>query len=198
VLTQTELARMPGSDTVHLTNKSFSALLVYIAKKEEIGEKSSNIVKFLINKRKYDAMKEDLESGKLKPDDVWFEFGKKLGLEGYIGQQKREEVDEEMDVEENKKSNVEEEGKKKEAIVEGEKEEAMEQSSAEQCSEVVMLRRVQEDTFQPDMVTNSLVIDVVRLQKKVETLQPSAATNFIIRSLGSSPTPPSSGRSGTA
>ena len=130
VLTQTELARMPGSDTVHLTNKSFSALLVY------------------------------------------------------IGQQKREEVDEEMDVEENKKSNVEEEGEKKEAIVEGEKEEAMEQSSAKQCSAEEMLRRVQEDTFQPDIVTNSLVADVVRLQKKVETLQPSAATDFIIRSLG--------------
>ena len=88
-----------------------------------------------------------------------------------------------MDVEENKNSNVEEEGEKKEAIVEGE-EETMEQSSVKQCSEEEMLRRVQEDTFQPDMVTNSLVIDMVRLQKKVETLQPSAATDFIIRSLG--------------
>ena len=88
-----------------------------------------------------------------------------------------------MDVEENKKSNVEEEGEEKEALVEGE-EETMEQSSAKQCREEEMLRRVQEDTFQPDMVTNSLVTDVVRLQKKVETLQPSAATDFIIRSLG--------------
>ena len=142
VLTQTELARMPGTDNFHLTNKSFSALLVYITKKEEIDKKSSNIVKFRINKCKYDAMKEDLESGKLKADDVWFEFGKKLGLEGYISQQKREEVDEEMDVEENKKSNVEEEGEKKEAIVKGEKEEAMEQSSAKQCSEEEMLSSV--------------------------------------------------------
>ena len=40
VLTQTELARMPGSDTAHLTNKSFSALLVYIAKKEEIYKRT--------------------------------------------------------------------------------------------------------------------------------------------------------------
>ena len=190
MLTQTELARLPGSDTFHLTNKSLSSLLVYIAKKEEIGndKKRSKIIKFLIDKRKYDAMKEDLESGKLEPNDVWLEFGKKLGLEGYIGQQKRVEVDEEMDVEENveenKQSNVEEEGEKKEAIVEGEQEETMEQSLAEQCSEEEMVRRVQEDTVQPDMVTNSLVIDVVRLQKKVETLQPSAATDFIIRSLG--------------
>ena len=127
MLTQTELARLPGSDTFHLTNKSLSSLLVYIAKKEEIGndKKSSKIIKFLIDKRKYDAMKEDLESGKLEPNDVWLEFGKKLGLEGYIGQQKRVEVDEEMDVEdnveenkqsnveENKQSNVEEEGEKK-------------------------------------------------------------------------------------
>ena len=184
MLTQTELARLPGSDNFHLTNKSFSFLLIYIAKKEEIDKKSSNIVKFLIDKRKYDAMKDDLESGKLKPTDVWFEYGKKLGLEGYISQQKREEVDEQMDVEENKQSNVEEEGEEKEAIVEGEQEETMEQSSAEQCSEEEMLKRVQEDTFQPNMVTNSLVIDVVRLQKKVKTLQPSAATDFISRSLG--------------
>ena len=47
-----------------------------------------------------------------------------------------------------------------------------------------MVRRVLEETYQPDMVTNSLVIDVVKLHKKVETLSATAAVNFIIRSLG--------------
>ena len=213
MLTKTELAKLSGGAIFHLTNQSFASLLLYIAKKEQLGndKKSSNIIKFLMNKRKYVAMKEDLESGKLKTEDVWLDFGKYLGMEDYnIKLQERlvvEEsmkVDERVEVGENKNSKVVEgeekkgmvegeeteskvEGEEKNGMVEGEEsDEKVEQSSSgpvEQCSEGEMVRRVLEDTFLPSMVTNSLVIEVVKLHKKVKTLAASSAANFILRSL---------------
>ena len=183
---------MTGGSIFYLTNENFASLLIYIAKREAIGDKKhANVIKFLIDKRKYVKMKENIKSGKVKSEDTWEEFGNYLGIpidrqEGMVVEESMEVVEESMEVVKDKKSDVDMEEKK--AMMEEEAgQENTEMSSSgsgEQCSEEEMVRRVLEETFQPNMVTNSLVIDVVKLHKKMETLSATAAVNFIIRSLG--------------
>ena len=200
MLTKKELAKKTGGVTFHLTNENFSALLLYIAEKEGLGDKKrENVVKFLIDPRKYVKIKEKIKSGKMKSEDTWKDFGNYLGIkdcaislqEGIVVEDSMEVVEGGMEVVEDSmevvedKSNVEGDEKVMMEGKEGQENKEMSSSgSGEHNGEGEMVRRVLEETYQPDMVTNSLVIDVVKLHKKVETLSATTAVNFIIRSLG--------------
>ena len=81
MLTKKELAKKTGGVTFHLSNENFSSLLLYIAEKESLGDKKrANVVKFLIDPRKYVKIKENIESGKMKSEDTWKDFGNYLGI----------------------------------------------------------------------------------------------------------------------
>ena len=101
MLTKAELAKLPGGATFNLTNESFCSLLLYIAKKEELenDKKQANVVKFLIDIRKYVKIKKDIESGKIKSEDVWEEFGNYIGINDCaIDLQEEMVVEESMEV----------------------------------------------------------------------------------------------------
>ena len=194
MLTKKELAKKTGGVTFHLSNENFACLLLYIAEKEGLGDKKrANIVKFLIDPRKYVKLKEKIESGKMKSEDTWEDFGNYLGIkdcnislqEGMVVEGSMEVVEDSMEVVEDKESSMDGDEKGMMEDEEGQENKEMSSSaSGEQSGEGEMVRRVLEETYQPDMVTNSLVIDVVKLHKKVKTLSATAAVNFIIRSLG--------------